>query len=57
MRRILCTELGPPESLTLVEEPDPVPGPGEVVVAVDAAGVSYADALVVEGRQLRQRFV
>jgi NADPH2:quinone reductase len=50
VRRILCTELGPPELLTLVDEPDPTPGPGEVVVAVDAAGVSYADALVVAGR-------
>jgi NADPH2:quinone reductase len=50
VRRILCTELGPPELLRLVDEPDPVPGRGEVVVAVEAAGVSYADALVVAGR-------
>jgi NADPH:quinone reductase len=50
MRRVVCTEYGPPGALTVVEEPDPVPGPGEVVVAVEAAGVNYADALLVAGR-------
>jgi NADPH:quinone reductase len=50
VRRVVCTEYGPPGALTLVEEPDPVPGPGEVVVAVEAAGVNYADALLVAGR-------
>lgn len=49
MRRILCSEYGPPESLTLVEAPDLVPGPGHVVVAVEAAGVNYVDALLVAG--------
>jgi len=32
------------------ERPDPVPGPGTVVVAVEAAGVNYVDALFIEGR-------
>src|SRR3954451_8637376 len=50
MRRVVCTEYGSPGALTLVEEPDPVPGPGEVVVAVEAAGVNFADALLVAGR-------
>lgn len=50
MQRIVCTEYGPPESLTLVDEPDPTPGPGRVVVAVRAAGVNFADALLVAGR-------
>jgi NADPH2:quinone reductase len=49
VRRVVCTELGPPELLTLVEEPDPVAGAGAVVVAVEAAGVAYADALMVAG--------
>lgn len=31
------------------EHPDPVPGPGEVLVAVKAAGVNPADALQVRG--------
>jgi NADPH2:quinone reductase len=50
VRRVLCTEYGPPAGLSLVDEPDPVPGRGEVVVAVEAAGVNYADALLVAGR-------
>jgi NADPH2:quinone reductase len=50
VRRVVCTEYGSPRGLTLVEEPDPVAGPGEVVVAVEAAGVNYADALLVAGR-------
>jgi len=50
MRRILCSSYGPPADLTVVEEPDPVAGPGQVVVAVEAAGVNFADALTVAGK-------
>ena len=32
-----------PESLTVIEQPDPVPGPGEVLIRVTAAGVNRAD--------------
>ncbi|GAA4916535.1 NADPH2:quinone reductase [Actinomycetospora succinea] len=49
MRRVLCREFGPTDRLELVEEPDPVPGPGQVVVAVEAAGASFVDALIVRG--------
>lgn len=49
MRRILCSEYGPPSMLSIVEEPDPVPGPGQVVVAVEAAGVTFTDVLLVAG--------
>jgi NADPH2:quinone reductase len=49
VHRIVCSEYGPPSSLSLVEEPDPTPGPHEAVVAVAAAGVNYADALTVAG--------
>ena len=35
----------------MVEElPSPVPGPGQVVVSIKAAGVNYPDALVVQGK-------
>lgn len=47
MRAILCREYGPPESLVLEEIPDPVPGPGEVVVDVVAASVNYPDTLTI----------
>lgn len=32
------------------ELPDPVPGPGEVLVAVEAAGVNHADVLQIRGQ-------
>ncbi|HEX3333054.1 MAG TPA: zinc-binding dehydrogenase [Acidimicrobiales bacterium] len=50
MRAVVCNELGPPSLLRVEERPDPVPGPGQVVVAVEAAGVNYVDALFVGGQ-------
>ena len=38
MRAVLCRAFGPPESLTVEELPDPVAGPGEVVVDVACRG-------------------
>jgi NADPH2:quinone reductase len=49
MRRMACREFGPPERLVLEEAPDPRPGPGEVLVGVRAAGVSFVDGLMVGG--------
>ncbi|MGF1651881.1 MAG: NAD(P)H-quinone oxidoreductase [Actinomycetales bacterium] len=43
-------EQGGPEALVAAEVPDPVAGPGEVVLAVVAAGVNRADLLQREGR-------
>lgn len=42
-RAIVHTELGSPDVLRLVEVPDPVAGPGEVVVQIEAAGVNPVD--------------
>jgi len=50
MKRIVCREFGHLEDLALEEGDDPVPRPGEVVVAVKAAGVTFVDALLVQGR-------
>jgi len=50
MRRITCREFGPPDRLTLEEAPDPRPGPGEVLVRVRAAGVSFVDGLIAGGK-------
>ncbi|HEX9539426.1 MAG TPA: NAD(P)H-quinone oxidoreductase [Streptosporangiaceae bacterium] len=49
MRAIVITTPGGPDVLRLEEVPDPVPGPGEVVVEVAAAGVNRADAMQREG--------
>ena len=49
MRRVVCTEWGDPEGLSVEEAPDPEPGPGQVLVEVAAAGVNFVDALFVAG--------
>ena len=54
MRRIVCREVGPPEHLRLEVVPDPKPGPGEVLVKVHAAGVSFVDGLIVGGMYQRK---
>jgi len=49
MRAIRIDAFGGPEVLRPVEVPDPVAGPGEVLVRVAAAGVNRADALTRSG--------
>ncbi|ANP51144.1 NADPH2:quinone reductase [Streptomyces griseochromogenes] len=53
MRAVRIEEFGGPEVLVPVEVPDPVAGPGQVLVRVAAAGVNRADALVRAGRYHR----
>ncbi len=50
MRAAVCNELGPPSVLRIEEQPDPEPGPGQVVVAVEAAGVNFVDGLFIAGQ-------
>ncbi|MGA9124913.1 MAG: NADPH:quinone oxidoreductase family protein, partial [Pseudolabrys sp.] len=45
MKALLCTRYGTPEDLTLADIPEPVPGPGEVVVRVEAAALNFFDTL------------
>jgi len=49
MRAVLLRKPGPPGALTLETLPDPTPGPGEVLIAVRAAGVNFADVLARQG--------
>ena len=49
MRRVWIPRTGGPEVLEVREAPDPTPGPGEVLVAVEAAGVNFADVLARQG--------
>lgn len=49
MRAIVVEALGPPEAHRIAELPDPVPGPGEVVVDVRAAALNFPDLLVMQG--------
>lgn len=49
MRAIAIREFGPAEGLELVELPDPFPGHGEVLVAVEAIGVGGVDTKIRSG--------
>ena len=49
MRAVVVTEPGGPDQLTIAEVPDPVAGPGELLVRVVAAGVNRADLLQRQG--------
>ncbi|MBO3742197.1 NADP-dependent oxidoreductase [Actinoplanes flavus] len=49
MRAAVFDHFGPPEVLHVAELPDPVPGPGEVLVRVRAAGVQPFDVAVRRG--------
>ncbi len=45
--RVVVTRIGAP--VELVRDPAPRPGPGQVRIAVEAAGVSQADITIVQG--------
>jgi NADPH:quinone reductase len=50
MRAAVVREFGPIASHVLGDMPDPVPGPGEVLVTVHATAVNFVDSLVVTGK-------
>ncbi|MDA0360203.1 MAG: NADPH:quinone oxidoreductase family protein [Proteobacteria bacterium] len=50
MRAVLCKELGTPESLVLEEVPGLIPGPGQVLISVQACGVNFPDTLIIQGK-------
>lgn len=49
MRAVVITTHGGPEVLQVEERPDPLVGPGEVRVAVRAAGINFADLMARAG--------
>ncbi len=49
MRQVWIPTAGDPDVLEVREAPDPTPGPGEVLVRVEAAGVNFADILARQG--------
>jgi len=50
MRALVCNEYGPPESLTIEEQPDPVPESGQLLIDVKAAGINFPDVLSIAGK-------
>ncbi|WP_128380656.1 quinone oxidoreductase family protein [Streptomyces cavernae] len=52
MLAIQFDRFGGPEVLTVVDVPVPEPGPGQMLVAVEAAGVNFADTHQIDGSYL-----
>ena len=50
MKAVVCKEFGPPEKLLIEEVPDPEAGPGQVVIDVKAAAVTFPDTLMIEDK-------
>jgi NADPH2:quinone reductase len=49
MRALLVEDFAPFERHEIKEFPDPVPGPGEVIIEARAMGLNFPDLLMVEG--------
>jgi len=49
VRALVCHAFGPVADLTIGDLPDPIPGPGEVLIDVAAAGVNFPDVLIAQG--------
>ena len=49
MKTVIIRKTGGPEVLELIDAPDPVAGPGEVVVRSHAMGVGWPDILIRKG--------
>jgi NADPH:quinone reductase-like Zn-dependent oxidoreductase len=49
VRALVITQHGPPEVLKILDRPDPEVGPGEVRIAVKAAGLNFSDLLARVG--------
>lgn len=50
MQAVVCNRFGPPEDLVVEDRPDPEPGPGQVLVEVKAAAVTFPDTLMLEDK-------
>ena len=49
MRAVTITRYGPPSVLEVREHPDPEPGPGQVRIDVEAAGLNFAEISARQG--------
>lgn len=50
MKAVLCRQHGLPDTLELAEMPMPEPGPGQVRITVEAAGVNFPDTLIIQNK-------
>nr|WP_319384451.1 NADPH:quinone oxidoreductase family protein [uncultured Roseibium sp.] len=50
MKACLCKSFGPASSLVIEQIDEPVAGPGEIVVRVEACALNFFDTLIIQGR-------
>src|SRR5688572_2792133 len=50
MKALLSEQPGGPGTLRIAELPDPVPGPGQLLVRVRACAINYPDVLIIEDK-------
>lgn len=50
MKALLSTAPGGPETLCMGELPEPVAGPGQILVGVKACAINYPDVLIIEDK-------
>jgi NADPH:quinone reductase-like Zn-dependent oxidoreductase len=55
MRAVQTTRFGGPEVLDIVDLPDPVPGPGQLLYDVSTAGLNFADTHQALSREVAAR--
>ena len=54
MKAALCKRLDGPDGIEIADVPEPKPGPGEVLVKVNAAALNFFDTLITRGRYQAQ---
>lgn len=54
MKAVVVPDWMPFDQLQLQTVPEPVPGPGQVLIRIKASGVSFATSLVVQGKYQRK---
>ncbi|MEA2978200.1 MAG: NADPH:quinone reductase, partial [Alphaproteobacteria bacterium] len=50
MKALLCIRPGTPDDLTVADLPEPVAGPGQAVVRVEAVALNFFDLLIIAGQ-------
>ncbi len=50
MKAALCKRLEGPDGIEIADVPEPKPGPGEVLVKVNAAALNFFDTLITRGK-------
>ncbi|MET4575587.1 NADPH:quinone oxidoreductase family protein [Ottowia thiooxydans] len=48
MKAVVCKQWGLPELLDVADISPPIPGPGQVLIEVHAAGVNFPDTLIIQ---------